>query len=288
MITGSKQMKPLSKGFFVLSKDLTRSMVLQTRISLRHQLTHQMSIIQFLNLLLVNAIAWVLMAYFWSFWTHKLFKPFMWLDYVKQKQVPKALVSVERNEKDRIRFYMLWQQLERVVRHQIPGSLAELGVYKGETAKIIHHMLPDRKLYLFDTFDGLPHQVMREDCDGTVRPQTVKFDNTSPEQVVKHIGGNELIDIRQGIFPATAAGLENDTFAFVHIDADLYQSTLDALTFFYPKLSPGGVIVVHDYNHNWEGVRKAVDEFSCEIPEQFVDIPDQLGSVVLVKNKIQQ
>ncbi|MFT3740800.1 MAG: TylF/MycF/NovP-related O-methyltransferase [Breznakibacter sp.] len=244
-----------------------------------------MSTIQFLNLLLVNAIAWVLMAYFWSFWTHKLFKPYMWLDYVKQKQVPKTLVRTERKEKDRIRFYMLWQQLERIVRHQVPGNLAELGVYKGETAKVIHHMLPDRKFYLFDTFDGLPHQVMREDCDGTVRPQTVKFDNTSPELVKKHIGGNDLIDIRQGIFPGTADDLGHEVFAFVHIDADLYQSTIDALRFFYPRLSSGGVIIIHDYNHNWEGVRKAVDEFSRGIAEQFVDMPDQLGSVVLIKNR---
>jgi O-methyltransferase len=244
-----------------------------------------MSTFQFLNLLLVNAIAWVLMAYFWSFWTHKLFKPFKWLEYTKTKQVPPKLVSTERNEKDRIRFYTLWLQLERVVRHQVPGNLAEVGVYKGETAKIIHHMLPDRTFYLFDTFDGLPHQVMREDCDGIVRAQTVKFDNTSPEMALKHIDGNHNIVVRQGLFPETANDLADETFAFVHIDADLYQSTMDSFRFFYPRLSPGGIMIVHDYNHNWEGVTKAVDEFETEIPEAFVEMPDQLGSVVLIKGR---
>jgi O-methyltransferase len=244
-----------------------------------------MTTFQFINLLLINAIAWALMAYFWSFWTHKLFKPFKWLEFTKAKQVPQQVIDVEKKEKDRIRFYMLWLQLERVVRHQVPGCLAEVGVYKGETAKIIHHMLPSRKFYLFDTFDGLPHQVMREDCDGVVRPQTVKFDNTSPEGVIKHIGGNHNIIVREGIFPGTASGLENETYAFVHIDADLYQSTIDSFRYFYPRLSPGGVLVVHDYNHNWEGVTKAVDEFAAEIAEAFIEMPDQLGSVVMVKGK---
>lgn len=244
-----------------------------------------MSTIQFINLIFINAIAWALLAYYWSFWTHKLFKPFKWLEFVKQKDLPKPLVIVERKEKDRIRFYTLWLQLERIVRHQIPGNLAEVGVYKGETAKVIHHMLPDRKLYLFDTFDGLPHQVMREDCDGKVRPQTVKFDNTSPGLVLKHINGNCNIEVREGIFPQTAQDLGNETFAFVHIDADLYQSTMDSLRFFYPKLSPGGVMVVHDYNHNWEGVVMAVNEFANEVPEEFVEMPDQLGSAVMIKNR---
>jgi O-methyltransferase len=92
--------------------------------------------------------------------------------------------------------------------------------------------------------------------------------------------------VREGIFPETATGLEDETFAFVHLDADLYQSTLDGLNFFYPRLSPGGCIIVHDYNHNWEGVTKAVDEFSETIPECFVEMPDMYGSVVLVKNRL--
>jgi len=244
-----------------------------------------MSTIQYLNLILLNAIAWVVMAYFWSFWTHKLFKPFKWLEYHKRKDVPAAVSSVEKSEKDRIRFYTLWLQLERINKYQVPGATAELGVYKGETAKIIHHMLPERKFYLFDSFSGLPKQVIREDCDGTVRAQTISFDQTSAEKALAHVHGNSSqLVVREGVFPETAVGLEDEVFAFVHIDADLYQSTLDALEFFYPRLSPQGIIVIHDYNHNWPGVTKAVDEFALTISEAFVEMPDQLGSVVLIKN----
>jgi O-methyltransferase len=244
-----------------------------------------MTTFQFLNIILLNIIIWLLLSYFWSYWTFKLFKPYAWLEDLKKKKTSKLIARHERKFKDKNRFYMLWFQLKRIKEQDIPGSLAELGVYKGHTAKLIHHMLPDRKLYLFDSFKGFPEQVIREDLDGEERPQTVKFDNTSKEEVLKYVEGNDNVEVREGVFPETAKGLEQETFAFVHLDADLYQSTLDGLKFFYPRLSPGGCIIVHDYNHDWEGVKKAVDEFSETIPEQFVDMPDMYGSVLLLKNR---
>jgi len=244
-----------------------------------------MTTFQFLNIILLNIIIWLLLSYFWSYWTFKLFKPYAWLEDLKKKKTSKLIARHERKFKDKNRFYMLWFQLKRIKEQDIPGSLAELGVYKGHTSKLIHHMLPDRKLYLFDSFNGFPEQVIREDFDGEERPQTVNFDNTSKEEVLKYVNGNDNVEVREGIFPETAKGLEQETFAFIHLDADLYQSTLDGLKFFYPRLSPGGCIIVHDYNHDWEGVKKAVDEFSETIPEQFADMPDMYGSVLLLKNR---
>jgi O-methyltransferase len=244
-----------------------------------------MTTFQFLNIILLNIIIWLLLSYFWSYWTFKLFKPYAWLEDLKKKKTSKLIARHERKFKDKNRFYMLWFQLKRIKEQDIPGSLAELGVYKGHTAKLIHHMLPERKLYLFDSFNGFPEQVIRENFDGEERPQTVNFDNTSKEEVLKYVEGNDNVEVREGVFPETAKGLEQETFAFVHLDADLYQSTLDGLKFFYPRLSPGGCIIVHDYNHDWEGVKKAVDEFSKTIPEQFVDMPDMYGSVLLLKNR---
>jgi O-methyltransferase len=243
-----------------------------------------MTTFHLLNLIFINIIVWLLLSYFWSYWTYKLFKPFAWLEALKKKNISQLIKQHERKFKDKNRFYSLWLQLERIKRQEISGNLAELGVYKGHTAKLIHHACPDRTLYLFDSFEGLPKQVIREDCDGTVRPQTVHFENTSPAGVINYIDGNEQVLVREGVFPETANGLENESFALVHLDADLYQSTLDGLQFFYPRLTPGGCIIVHDYNHNWEGVTKAVDEFATTVPEVFVEMPDMYGSVVLIKN----
>lgn len=244
-----------------------------------------MSTIQYINLLLFNAAAWGLFGYFWSFWTYQSFKPWSWLDDNKHKRNSEIIVKAERSFKDKNRFYSLWYLLKQIDDKNIPGAMAELGVYRGETAKVLHHMAPHRELYLFDSFSGLPHQVIKEDCDGTVRARTVDFSNTSPQQVLKHIRGSSKVNVIEGLFPETAGSVADVTFALVHIDADLYQSTIDALEFFYPKLSPGGTLLVHDYNHDWPGVKKAVDEFEMTISESFVSLPDQYGSVVLIKNK---
>lgn len=243
-----------------------------------------MSLIQFLNIALINLVALMALSYYWSFYTHKLFKPFVWLDAQKNKQHTKNLLKHEKGFKDKIRFYSLWLQCQRIIKDNIEGSIAELGVYKGETAKLIHHQLPDRPFYLFDSFSGLPKQVIKEDCDGIVRPQTVKFDNTSPDEVRKNIAGNENIFIKEGVFPKTTEDITEQQYALVHIDADLYQSTIDALEYFYPKMTKKGAIIIHDYNHNWDGVKKAVSEFEEKIPEVFVELPDMYGSVVLIKN----
>ena len=244
-----------------------------------------MNILLYINILILNIVAWLAIGYFWSFWNFKLFKPYQWLELNKQKTVPKEIRKIERKFKDRNRFYSIWFVLETIKNKNIDGDLAEVGVFKGETAKLIHHGLPERKLYLFDSFSGFPKQVIREDCDGTVRPQTVNFEQTSKAEVERYIGGNKNVKIREGIFPDTAKGIEDRIFAFVHLDADLYQPTIDGLNFFYPRLSPGGSILIHDYNHNWEGVRKAVDEFERSVPEQFVELADMYGSVMLTKNK---
>ncbi|MCG8581995.1 MAG: TylF/MycF family methyltransferase [Bacteroidales bacterium] len=244
-----------------------------------------MTLIQFLNLVFINLVALMALSYFWSFYTHKLFKPFKWLDEQKKNKHSKDLLKLERKFKDKMRFYAIWLQLRRIKEQAIDGAIAELGVYKGETAKLIHHFLPEKNFYLFDSFSGLPKQVIKEDCDGTVRPQTVQFDNTSPDEVLQYINGdNSKLIIKEGVFPTTTDGINENTYALIHIDADLYQSTLDALEYFYPKLSNSGAIIVHDYNHNWDGVKKAVDEFEQHIPEVFVELPDMYGSVILIKN----
>jgi hypothetical protein len=69
-----------------------------------------------------------------------------------------------------------------------------------------------------------------------------------------------------GVFPATASGLEGTTFSLVHVDADLYSTTRDAIAFFWRRIAPGGVIVFDDYRtadqpaNDCPGVARAVNE----------------------------
>jgi hypothetical protein len=69
-----------------------------------------------------------------------------------------------------------------------------------------------------------------------------------------------------GYFPETADCVLHEKFSYVHVDVDLYESTYAALTFFYPRLLPGGRIIAHDYSQS-EGVWRAVDEFLADKSE---------------------
>ncbi len=162
---------------------------------------------------------------------------------------------------------------------QIPGVFAEAGVFKGHMSKFIHDLAPQKKLFLFDTFEGFPKHLIKEGEDP-------RFNKTSMELVKSNIGNLDNIVFKQGNFPQSAKGLEGEKFAFVMIDFDLYESTKEAMKFFYPRLSTGGYIFLHDYNSpesEW-GVSKAVNEFMADKPEHAVGIPDRAGTVIIRKS----
>ena len=219
-----------------------------------------------------------------TFWSFKLSKPYKWEEAVKNNLVSKNLRSLERNYFDKIRFYSIWFQIERLKTQQIKGDFAELGVHQGETARIIHEMDPTRKLHLFDTFEGFNELDLQHEKEKGGKYTTTNFSDTTLEAVKKEIGENSNVIYYPGYFPSTATGTEQLQFSFIHLDADLYLPTIAGLQFFYPRLSPGGVIIIHDYNHNWDGIKKALDEFMPTIPESLIELPDWKGSVMIIKN----
>lgn len=242
------------------------------------------STLQVVNIVLVLALLFLVYRYFESTWSYKISKPFAWEEAMKKGEVSKGLVKLERNYRDRVRFYNFWFQIKELDKQNVQGAFAELGVHQGETAKIIHQMAPERKLYLFDTFEGFSKSDLDQEDQNDERFSPTMFSDTSVNEVAQYIGGNSNITFKAGLFPETTAGLENEQFAFVNIDADLYAPTLEALRFFYPRLSAQGALIIHDYYHNWDGVKKAVDEFMPTIPESLIAIPDWQGSVMIVKN----
>jgi len=239
---------------------------------------------QLVNMLLVVMLLFFSFKLFEQKWSYKISKPHSWDEAVKNGSVSKALLKIERKYRDKVRFYTFWLQMERIKASKTPGAFAELGVYRGETAKIIHELNPERNLHLFDTFDGFRQVDLSIEETKEGKYNTSNFSDTDLDKVKKYIDGNGHVKFHPGYFPDSVAGLNETTYAFVHLDADLYQPTISALNYFYPKLSPGGVIIIHDYNNSWDGVRKAVDEFSLTIPETFVEIADWQGSAMIVKN----
>jgi O-methyltransferase len=240
--------------------------------------------LQLINITLVIVFLFLAFKILETKWSYKISKPYVWEEAVRKGEVSPKLKKIERFYRDKARFYAIWLQIRKLKRDNIPGAFAEVGVYQGETAKMIHEMDTERILHLFDTFEGFAKEDIQ--LESTSNPNLgTDFSDTSLEQVKKFIDGNANVLFHPGYFPDTTEKLKEEEYAFVHLDADLYQPTLAGLTYFYSRLTPGGLILVHDYNHTWSGVTKAVDEFIKTIPESLVELPDWQGSVLIIKNK---
>jgi O-methyltransferase len=240
---------------------------------------------QYATIALIVVVVILMVRYLILSMKEKSYFPEQWLHMLKKKKLPETLINIEKHYNDKVRFYNFWFQIERLKKENVKGSFAELGVYKGETAKIIHAMDNSRKLHLFDTFEGFKKDDLKEETVEAATYSTKNFADTNEKKVIDYINGNNNIILHKGHFPETTKGLEDEKFALVNIDADLYNPIKDGCHFFYPRLSPGGVIIIHDYNHKWEGAVKAVNEFAKGIPENIIELPDMHGTVMIIKNK---
>lgn len=171
-----------------------------------------------------------------------------------------------------------------IYRNKIEGAVAELGVYQGEFAALIHYYFMDRNLFLFDTFEGFDPRDVSTDRRRAYSPAAWDFSDTSPELVLSKMKDRSKLRIRKGYFPESAKGCEDERFCFVSLDADLYEPTHAGLCWFYPRLVDGGYIMVHDYeSHGYKGVRDAVDEFARTTNISYIVLPDMAGSLIIGK-----
>ncbi len=160
----------------------------------------------------------------------------------------------------------------------VPGPAAELGVYRGGFARCINALLPERTLYLFDTFEGFDPAEARGQGGGFVEAHR----NTSAGRVLRLLPHPEKAVIRQGLFPASAEGI-SESFALVSLDVDLEESTLAGLRWFVPRMRAGGYLLLHDCNNpKLPGVRRAVLRFEQEYGRlHAVPLCDVNGTLVL-------
>lgn len=145
----------------------------------------------------------------------------------------------------RILFLKRFSQI--VYQEQLPGAVAEAGVFRGEFAKEINSCFPDRQCYLFDTFDGFSDEDIKyEQEESLVVANYMK--NLSELTVYEKMPYKHKVTICKGYFPETAIALNLDSpFCFVNLDMDLYKPTYEGLAYFYPKMCTGGSILIHDY-----------------------------------------
>lgn len=148
---------------------------------------------------------------------------------------------------------------------KLQGDIAEVGVFRGGTAKVICEAKGDRQLHLFDTFEGLPEPAAIDSAF-----QKGQYAG-SLESVRDFLNGFSGVHFYKGYFPATGEAVKDRRFSFIHLDVDLYASTFQALQFFYLRMEPGAIVISHDYV-DFPGVRKAFDEFFEDKPEPVIEM----------------
>lgn len=202
-----------------------------------------------------------------------------WAKDVEFEDFSKKVAKYTMLERDRL--FMLWQFAKQA--SKFSGSFAQVGVFRGGSARLIAYAKEGngRPFYIFDTFKGMPKVNEKIDLH-----KEGDFINTSLESVKKIFSDSkdypkDLV-FCPGFFPATSDPARNDKFSFVYIDVDIYQSTLDSLNFFYPKMLQGAFMIFDDYmGKNTPGVKKALDEFLIDKKE--IPIITTVGQCILIK-----
>lgn len=184
------------------------------------------------------------------------------------------------------RIVSLEKAVRYVVENELPGSIVECGVWRGGSMMVVARTLlalgVRRELWLYDTFEGMPQP---SDVD-------VSWRGTSAADVLeateRERGFNvwciaDEADVRANV-SSTGYPLETVHFvrgkveetiptrmperiALLRLDTDWYESTRHELEHLYPRLVPGGVLIIDDYGY-WRGARKAVDEYLASLPRK--------------------
>ena len=194
---------------------------------------------------------------------------------------PAQLAGSALPERDLGNDYVRLATLELLCRRlaEVPGAAAELGVYRGFFARCINQLLPERKLYLFDSFEGFGEEAQASESFQAAHR------NTAIEKVLAVMPYPERVTVKPGFFPESLEGLE-ERFCLVSLDVDFYRTTLEGLRYFWPRIAEGGYLLLHDWGSpKLPGVAKALADFEgetgCRIPA--IPLCDVGGSLILCK-----
>jgi hypothetical protein len=190
---------------------------------------------------------------------------------------PFTMTSVER-------MYALHQAIGHVHRAAIAGDVVECGVWRGGSTMLAALRLlelgdSERSLWLYDTFAGMPDPGKHDaDASGTSiaaewdryrgRTDDLMFayatlDDVRANMATTSFPADRLHYVR-GMVEETIPATAPERIALLRLDTDWYESTRHELEHLYPRLAPGGVLIIDDYGH-WQGARKAVDEWLAAI-----------------------
>jgi Macrocin-O-methyltransferase (TylF) len=215
--------------------------------------------------------------------SHYVFSSFPEFDGLFRKFVSD---SKQNHGGDITRLWSLILNIKQIINEGIEGDFAELGVFRGNTASILanYGIQNKRNIFLFDTYEGFD----RRDIVGHDNDKVVMFSDTTLPAVQRLVGADsEFIHYVKGYFPNSIIDEHRKRrYAVVSLDCDLYEPMKAGLNFFYPRMTRGGILLLHDYsNCGWIGAKMAIDEFCKENAEFIVLMPDKSGSAFLRKSR---
>ena len=155
----------------------------------------------------------------------------------------------------------------------VPGDVAEFGCFEGENTEHMARCFKGRRVWAWDTFEGMPDdgyipEIDNSDPPGKWKPGTKPLEHFA---TLRTQHGMDICPVK-GIFSLTIpywelqvhyGDMEDVKFAFVHIDCDHYVAYQRVLKFIQPRMSPGGIVRLDDYGC-CAGARKATDEWIKE------------------------
>jgi O-methyltransferase len=134
-----------------------------------------------------------------------------------------------------------------------------------------------KRLHLFDSFAGVSEPDVQ--VDGSYWQRGYMACGLDEVAVNLQTHGTRVV-FHPGWVPEKFVEVADNRFCFVHIDVDLYQPTKDSLEFFFPRMTPGGIIICDDYGFmTCPGARKAMDDFASAQKQTIVHLPTGQGVI---------
>jgi hypothetical protein len=197
------------------------------------------------------------------------------------------------------RMYALFQAVRHIHAAGVPGDVVECGVWRGGSSMLAALTLESlgdrgRRLWLYDTFEGMSEPTaadvaltgerMADGWDARRAADDPVLCVASIEDVRDNMASTgypaELIELVRGRVEDTIPAQAPNRIALLRLDTDWYESTRHELEQLWPRLSPGGVLILDDYGH-WLGARRAVDEFLTTVEPLLLHRIDYTGRLAV-------
>jgi len=174
--------------------------------------------------------------------------------------------------------------VETALRENVPGDLIEAGVWRGGACIFMRGVLKAhgdtaRKVWVSDSFEGLPPpDAARYPADAGDKLHTQTGLAVGVDQVRHNFERYGLLDDQVkflvGWFKDTLPTAPIKQLAVARLDGDMYESTMQAIEALYPKLSPGGFLIIDDYGSHPTQCARAIHEYrdAHGITEEIVDV----------------